>query len=216
MKALKTFALLLFVAMFAFACGDDGDDNPADNGGNNNNNTSGASSKGSLGTHTGNNTVVTSDNAQEVSGIIMGKASEVFSRALQLAVAGKPAAGTTMNIDGKVNGDKGGYAQSKGSMSYSTTGATSYNITCTFYDFSDDGALWLGGQITYTGTMSYSTTSYTYNLKYTGGLKFNGTYDGAEDFVMNYSLNGSSITYNGTMTITSGGKTFNYTYKYPL
>jgi len=64
MKALKTFALLLFVAMFAFACGDDGDDNPADNGGNNNNNTSGASSKGSLGTHTGNNTVVTSDNAQ--------------------------------------------------------------------------------------------------------------------------------------------------------
>ncbi len=217
MKALKTFALLLFVVLFAFACGDSGDDNPADGGDGGGGSTTGASTKGTLGTHTGNNTVVTSDNAAAVSNIIISKASEVFSRAMSTVKYSKAVAGTTMNLDGKVNGNNSGYAQTKGTMEVSTAGAYTYNFTCTFYDFSDDGALWLGGQVTYTGSMSVSNTgSYSYNLKYTGGLKFNGTYEGTQDFVTTYTMNGSTISYNSVTTITSGGKTFNYTYKYPM
>jgi len=219
MKALKTFALLLFVALFAFACGDDGDDNPADGGGDNNGSTSGASSKGSLSTHSGNNTVVTSDNAAQVSNIITTKSHEVFGRALQTA-APKTVAGITQNLNGKVNGNKSGYAQVTGTVvvNYNGTsvGSTTYNFTCTYNDFSDDGALWFGGQVVYTGTMTMNTaTSYSYNLKFNGGMKFNGTYEGSQDFVTTYTMNGTSFSYNSDTTITSGGQTFKYSYKYP-
>lgn len=214
MKGIKTLALLVMVAFLAFSCGDSG--NPT-NGGNGD----GGSSKGSLSTHQGANTVVTESNVQAVSGIVTSKAYEVFGRAMATIKYAKPVAGTSYNLDGRVNGNNSGYAQVKGTMTINMSGqqptSYSYNFICTYYDFSDDGALWLGGAITYTGTYDMSNTqNLKYNLTFEGGLTFNGTYEGTQDFTTNYTMTGQTFSWTSDTSTTSGGRTFTYTSKYPI
>lgn len=216
-------AVLSLTAMVMYSCGDSDSDskNPADGG---NGSTDGSSSKGTLTTHSGTNAVVTESNVATVNEKVTGKSFEVFGRALATVKykTAKPTA-QSFNLDGKVNGTKSGYAQVKGTYSVNMNGMTvsgySYNFTCTFYDFADndDTGLYLGGQLVYTGTGAVSNTNaINYDLTIKGGLKFNGDFEGAQEFTLKYLLSGTTTTsWTYTTTTTSGGKTFSGTYKYP-
>ena len=219
MKLWKMTVLLALTAMVMYSCGDSKSDSPTGGGGN----TTDASTKGSLSTHTGAaNAVVTESNVATVNTKVTEKANDVFSRALTTVKykTAKPAA-QVYNLDGKVNGSKSGYAQVKGSYSLNMSGQTmtsmTYNFTCTFYDFADDTSMYMGGLITYTGTYDMSNTSNPkYDLTYKGGLKFNGDYEGTQDFTIKYSMMGQNMSWTSTCTTTSGGKTFTSTNKYPM
>jgi hypothetical protein len=223
MKHLKLAAVLALTAMVMYSCGDSKSDNPVNGG---SDNTSGSSAKGSLATHTGNNAVVTATNVDNVNQLVTTKSFDVFGRAMETVKYGKtakPAVGTVMNLDGKVNGTNSGYAQVLGTMTVNGTGQNvtgyTYNFTCTYYDFSDETTLYLGGQVTYTGTGTIdmsSGTSMNYNITVVGGLKFNGNYEGTQDFTMKILMSGANMSWTYTGTTTSGGKTFSNTTKYPL
>ena len=224
MKKMKMLALMLTLAMFAFSCGgsDDKDDNgsPTDGG-----STSGLnSSSGSLGTHTGTNAAVTESDVDDVSSEVTAKAFQVFGRAMETAQYGgvtKPNINQVINLDGKVNGYKSGYAQVKGTYSINMTGTTvgsyTYNFTATYYDFADDESMYLGGGLKYSGTVTnvsdYNNMKYSITIK--GGLKFNGDYEGTQDFTTVYSITGGNVTWTSETKTVSGGKTFNKTIKYP-
>jgi len=189
---------------------DDGDKSP----------TGGGSSAGSLSDHAGANAVVTEDNVDEVTAEINTTAWRVFGAGLTKIQVGKPADYTT-NLSGDVVGLKNGKATVKGKivtkMNVATVSGVDYDFTCTFYDFSDDGQLYLGGSLSYKGSAKYSNNmpeSQTITIK--GGLKFNGKYSGEEDFTTTVTINMSTgkASYEGTTTVTSGGKTFTQSFKY--
>jgi hypothetical protein len=212
MRRVKVLSFLVLAAFLAFSCSSN--DNSTPTGGNN----TGNSNAGSLATHTGSNTVVTESNVDTVSQLITTKASDVFSRASIKVSYGVAKPAVDITLAGDVNGNSSGKATVNGkyTMSSDQTSLT-YNFTCTFYDFSDDNVLFLGGSIVYSG--SYNLTTYVYNLTYTGGLKFNGTYSGTQDFTTHYNSTYTNSTYsytiNSTTTTTSGGRTFTSTYSYP-
>lgn len=83
-----------------------------------------------------------------------------------------------------------------------------YNFNCTLYDFSDDGKLFLGGKLAYTGNYNYTTQVYT--IKVVGDVKFNGQYDGSQKYTLTVEMNPMSGTskYTYNTTTTSGGQTF--------
>ncbi|MDP2983645.1 MAG: hypothetical protein Q8O92_10000 [Candidatus Latescibacter sp.] len=210
MQRVKVLAFLVLAAFLAFSCSKD--DNSTPTGGN----TTGNSSAGSLATHTGNNTVVTESNVNTVTQLITTKASDVFSRALTKVSYGAAKPAVDITLAGDVTGTKSGKAVVNGKYTMSSDQKLlTYNFTCTFYDFSDDNALFLGGAIVYSG--SYNLTTNVYDLTYKGGLKFNGTYSGTQDFTTSYKydMSKSSMTIVSTNTCTSGGKTFSFTYNYP-
>jgi hypothetical protein len=226
MKALRLLPLLMLSMFLALGCGDDDDNNnPVNgNGGGGGGGGETTTTKGSLSTHSGANAAVTESNVQEVTSLLMGKMHEVFGRAMTTVKYTKPAApaaGTIMNLDGKVTGNSSGYAQVKGTMTLNQSGMTvsgyTYNFTATYYDFSDDGKIWLGGEVVYTGSADMTNLQATkYDLTFDGVLKFNGTYEGVQDFLTKYTVTGQSFSWNSTITTTSGGKTFSSTSKYPL
>jgi len=215
----KLFAMLLMVCIAIFfipGCSkdDDGDKSPTGGGG-------GSSSAGSLAEHAGANTVVTETNADQVTTEINSTAWEVFGRAMSTASYGKAAADVTTNLKGDVAGLKNGKATVNGKMITKMSGMTAtgvdYDFTCTFYDFSDDGELYLGGSLSYEGSAKYGSNyqleSYTITVK--GGLKFNGQYSGSEDFTTTVKIESAgNYSYEGTTTVTSGGKTFTESFKY--
>ena len=198
--------------------------NPLDVGGGGGSNSSGSLSAGSLEQHTSApNTVVTESNVEQVSQTINNKAWEMFGKALTMVKykTAKPSEGTIINLDGNVDGIKSGYTKVKGTMTINMSGTTvssyTYNFTCTFYNFSDDGQLWLGGSLTYTGSTDMSDyNNIKYDITIKGGLKFNGTYEGIQELTTTYTMRGSTLSWTSNTTTTSGGKTFTYTSKYPL
>lgn len=216
MKGVKSLALFIAVAFLAFSCGGSDNKSPTSSGGV-------PSSSGSIETHaSAPNTAVTAQNVQQVSQIVNTKAWEVFGEAATKIKTAKPSAGTTMTLDGKVDGLKSGYAQVKGTMTYTMSGqttvtATNFNFICTYYNFSDDDQLWLGGAITYTGKLDMTDMqNLKYDLTFKGGFKFNGTYEGTQDFTTTYTMTGQNFSWTSTTSTTSGGKTFSSTTSYPI
>jgi hypothetical protein len=218
MLRVKVLAFLVLAAFLAFSCSKDSsdDNNNSTPTGGGNNTTGGNSNLGSLATHSGANTVVTESNVNAVSTQIMQIATAAFAKAqTKASYAAKPA--IDINLAGDVSGDKSGKLTVNGKYTMSADQKSiNYNFNTTFYDYSDDNGLFLGGAIVYTGT--YNLTTNAYDLTYTGGLKFNGTYSGVQDFVTKYKLTGTtstSFTYTSTTNTTSGGKSFTSTITYP-
>lgn len=211
MQRVKVLAFLVLAAFLAFSCSKDDNSTPTGGG-----SSTGNSSAGSLAAHTGNNTTVTETNVDTVTQLITTKASDVFSRAMTKVSYGASKPAVDIILAGDVTGTKSGKAVVNGKYTISSDQKSfTYNFTCTFYDFSDDNALFLGGAIVYTGY--YNLTTNVYDLTYKGGLKFNGTYSGTQDFTTTYKydMGKSSMTIVSTTSTTSGGKTFSSTYKYP-
>jgi hypothetical protein len=214
MKSVKVLSVFLFVSFLVFSCGDSGsnkkDENP----------TGGGANAGSLSNHEGTNANVTTDNVETVSSEINTTAWEVFGRALQTVTSkvANPTADYTQQLKGDVNGNNSGKATVNGKyvvkMSGTTPTSYNYSFTCTYYDFSDDGLLWLGGTMTFSG--AYNLTNYTYNITVKGNISFNGSYEGVEVFtaVFDIDINQATQTYTVTTKVTSGGETFESTFTY--
>ena len=153
---------LSFALTLVLGCGDSDDDkddnsNPAGGGG---------ATTGSLTERPNSaNVVVTKDNVQVVSNEVNSVAWTAFGKAMQTASYGKPALDYTTNLDGEVSGASSGKAVVKGTMVSKMSGTTltgyDYDFTCTLYDYSDDGKLFLGGTLSYKGAATYS--GYTLN-----------------------------------------------------
>ena len=213
MQRVKVLAFLVLAAFLAFSCSKDSSNDSTPTGGNN----TGNSSAGSLSTHTGKNIVVTQANVDSVSSVIISQTFLVFEKALETSFGGAAKPTVEIPISGNVNGLKSGKAVVSGKYTLSSDyNTTSYNFTCTFYDYSDDAVLYYGGAINYTGNTT--STTQVYNLTFKGGLSFNGAYQGTQDFTITYieDISKGSFSYQSTMTTTSGGKTFTTTSKYPL
>lgn len=202
MKRAKALTVLLMIALFTFSCSDGGGKKTTDFG-------PGPGDGGTLAEHEGDNSAVTEDNVSQVIMEINGIAWDVFGRAMNTSFVGKPAI-----VEGDVNGYDSGKATVEGKIttimdsSFNPTG-TNYNFTCTYYDFSDDGELWLGDSMTYIGSMD--TNSMAYNITVYGNISFAGKYRGSEEFVTTISTSQTGISYSTTYTMTSGGKTFSDT-----
>lgn len=117
-------------------------------------------------------------------------------------------------INDTILGNYSGFATVTGTLQgTNSTGAQSVIIT--FYDYSDYGLLYIGGQISFTShaTVMNSTTSSSFNFE--GSVKFNGAFVGTNDFSMvnNYAFNAGKrieiVTYFNKSSIFSNGKTWN-------
>ena len=156
----------------------------------------------------GANTVVTQSNIPSVSGQVLGTAFSVFGRAQStLAGAGNLA------VAARVNGDSTGYADISGSFSSGASGG-SFDFSAIFVDFSDSGALFIGGALAYQGDISVNTTTYTVQteIRIDGTLDFAGTFSGQIKFdnVRISAGTSGAPSYSGSLTVTSGGSAFNY------
>jgi hypothetical protein len=210
MQKVKVLAFLVLAAFLAFSCSKNDDSSTGDS------NTGGNSNAGSLSSHAGKNLTVTESNADSVSAIVMQTTSEVFGKAIAVAGSGLTKPAIDIPLSGTVNGTISGHASVSGKYVVSTDYSTiQYNLTCTFFDYSDDSVLYYGGATNYAGSMVMETSAY--NLTFKGGLKFNGTYQGTQDFTTTYTYtpSTSATTYHSTINTTSGGKTFTTTFDYP-
>lgn len=212
MRNVKVLAFLVLSAFLAFSCSKNDDSSTGPSGGGNSN-------SGSLSTHSsGKNLVVTQANVDSVSDIVTETTYEVFGKALQAAGTGLAKPAIDIPLSGTVEGTVSGHATVSGKCVYSTDySSETFNFTCTFYDYSDDGILFYGGSIVYTGNFTMGQDTEVYNLTFKGGVKFNGAYAGTQDFTTTYVVNmrTSSVSIQSTINTTSGGKTFTSTYKYP-
>ena len=165
------------------------------------------------------NEQVTVGNVDQVVSKINTVAMNTYTKAL-LSVE-KPAVNITANLGGDVPGDHSGKADVDGEVITKYSGITltgvDYNVICTYYDYSDDGELFLGGSVAYTGVTKYDANNKLtdYSVTMRGGLRFNGTYEGSEEFTITKKLDAEGApTYEGTVTITSDGKTFTQSISY--
>lgn len=156
----------------------------------------------------GPNTVVSQSNISSVSGQVLGTTFSVFGRAQSaLSSAGYLAAVS------RVNGNSSGYADISGSFSGGISGG-SFDFSATFVDFSDNGALFIGGGLAYQGDISVNSATYAVQteIRLDGTLDFAGTYSGQIKFENVRISAGTSgaPSYSGSLTVTSGGSTFSY------
>ena len=210
-KHLLLFLVMISVGMFSgFGCSKDNGGSP----------TGGDVNAGSFSERSNvPNEPVTAGNADQVISEINTVAMNTYAKALTNVE--KPAASITTNLGGDVAGLKNGKADIDGKVNTKSSGLTltgvDYDVNCTYYDFSDDGELFLGGSIVYTGTVKYDVNFQPTDISVTmkGGLRFNGTYEGSEEFTVTIKtdITGTS-TYEGTATITSAGKTFTQAISY--
>jgi len=208
-KKILALTLVLLVGMlFVAGCSDDDGDDKSPTGD--------GSTAGSLTTREdAANETVTEENIDQVTARVNGTTWDVFGRALSTAQAGKALIDYTSKLSGEVEGEAGGKATVSGNMTTKMSGTSpssvNYDFTCTFYDFSDDGELWLGGKLTYKGDYNY--TSMQYNINITGDIRFNGAYEGTQTYSSVIKMNATTgeSTYTVTTTTTSGGETFTTT-----
>ncbi len=211
-KVLALMLVLLVSMMLVVGCSDDDDDkddnNPTGGGG--------GSTAGELTERTdAKNAPVTEDNIEQVTSEINQTSWDVFGRALQTVQVGKAAIDYSQKLNGEVEGRAGGKATVNGTMTTKMSGqspsSVDYNFTCTFFDFSDDGEIWLGGSLKYVGNYNY--TDMVYNIKITGDIRFNGAYQGTQTYTSEITMNATTgaSTYSVTTTTTSNGQTFTST-----
>ena len=210
-KHLLLFLLMISVGLFfSFGCSDDNGGSP----------TGGDVNAGSLSERSDvPNEPVTVDNVDQVVPEINTVAMNTYTKALTSVE--KPAASITTNLGGEVPGEHSGKADVDGKVITKMSGLTltgvDYDVDVTYYDYSDDGELFLGGSVAYTGTVKYDVDLHPTDISVTmkGGLRFNGTYEGSEEFTVTIKtdITGTS-TYEGTATITSAGKTFTQAISY--
>lgn len=200
LKHLFVCAISALSLIFVIGCGDKST-GPDGGGGSANLN----ENAGALVDHPGTNTPIKDTNtAKTVGATVQSQSTTAMSKAMsQMKMSKSQATSYSGNIDGTFNGTSSGTATAKGTYSMDQSGNFDYNIVCTFSNYSDDGKLYLGGQIHYDLSVNTSTNSGTYLI--TGKIRFNGSYVGTNNFT--YDCNLTAKTYKYTSTIVSDGVT---------
>ena len=222
MKRARYLVYLFVIAMLAWSCGDD-EKSPTD--GNGDSTTGLSATAGDIGAHTDKaNAPVTAQNVETVGADVNEIAFDVFGRALSASQVGKASLDYTVNLNGEVTGIVSGKATVNGKYTNKMNGTTvtsaDYDFTCTFYDFSDDGIYYLGGQMSFDGLMTYTANMQPglYNLTIKGNITFRGAHAGTEEFtstiIMDMTETNYDPHYTTTLTVTSGGETVTTSYTY--
>jgi hypothetical protein len=160
-----------------------------------------------------NTPVKDSATATTVGSKIQSQAMSAMGKAMQSGTAKIAAGSTDGTISKTITGTNSGTATAAGSFSYNqSTGAVSYDIVCTFSNYSDDGLLYIGGQIHFvvnmvmTQTDTSTTSSGTYTI--TGKIRFNGSFVGTNSFTYTITMPSTGKkTYTYSSTIISDGTT---------
>lgn len=169
---------------------------------------------GALTSHSGNNTPVKdSVSAAKVGAIIQEQANAAVSKVFETMGDGlsKRTSSTQKGtIESSINGKNSGTATVKGDYTASQTSAV-VNVVCTFSDYSDDGDIFLGGQMSFDIKMTSDQTGENTSMKFTitGNIKFNGAYIGTNTFTIDADINDESDeeSFTYTSTIVSDGVT---------
>lgn len=166
---------------------------------------------GTLDSHAGTNTPVKdSATAASVGTSLQSLSMAAGGKAMSLKKMANIKAGATGELNGTINGTNSGTATVSGSYEYDqTSGEVNYEMVCTFNNYSEDGKIFLGGQIGYVVDMSFDQTAGTMSGIYTitGKIRFNGTYIGSNDFNCDISMSGTKQSYTYSSTIVSDGVT---------
>jgi hypothetical protein len=213
MKKLLSLVLIACVSLFAvIGCGK----SPTGNDDNNHNVTLNANA-GTLTAHAGNNAAITdSTTAATVGGTVSSQSMTAGGKAMDLSMSKLLAAATTVNgnISGTINGDSAGTASVTGSWSYNqSTEAVHYDVVCTFSNYSENGVLFLGGQIHFVLDMATSGSVHSGTYAITGAVRFNGSFVGTNTFTYDVDFNSATTTtYTYTSTIVSNNQTITVSY----
>ena len=210
MNRIKSLAFMLVLGVIFFACGEGRQDPTGIDGGSGL--TEGLLTKGTDGP----NLVVTLSNADSASQTINEAIFAALPKAAY-AVISDP----SITEPVRMMGDYSGYAVVDGSATMVET-SMKYDFKLTFYDYSDDGSIYIGGSLQYlssfvnqgdTQKIVYVNGEIKFAGPYTGFIKYNNfllPIDGSEnlisifapDPVLEYVLRGGSVTFN------SGGNEF--------
>jgi hypothetical protein len=124
---------------------------------------------------------------------------------------------TTISIDStfKIDGENSGYAQIKqtGTITMNMTteeGKINYSASITYFDFSNDGKVFIGGEGQCTLNANYSSDVQSMSVTHVGHIKFNGLYIGECKYNMSVELNDDQVSYSGDMKIISNGEEYTY------
>ena len=168
MSRIKSISILLFFGVVFLACSESRQDPMGIDQGN-------GLSEGSLTVSgDGPNTVVTASNADSASQAINETALSAFQKAA-FAFDIRPSQVEPVRMDGSYNG----YAVVDGSAE--KAGAISnYNLKATFYDYSDDGLIYIGGSLQFQGSMDKQ--GITKDIFVNDEIKFAGTYSGSLEY----------------------------------
>ncbi|MBN1292416.1 MAG: carboxypeptidase regulatory-like domain-containing protein [Candidatus Latescibacteria bacterium] len=158
---------------------------------------SGFSGEGSLTLHDGPNVTLTENNAPEVNQIILDTVNSIIDRSYKNM--GKPVA--NLELSARVDGEASGYALVKGTRGFKQSALTQ-DLTCTLFDFSDDGELFLGGLVHYHSAIEEETHEEI--ATYSGDVCMSGAFAATESFDIRRE-NGVEI--NGTYECISAGNT---------
>ena len=160
----------------------------------------------------GDNVKVTRDNVGEVHALLMDAVFNIYLKAKAPLAEG---------VSGRVNGDIAGYADVAGSFTAgqrANGGAPGViDLTAVFYDYSDDGRLYISGKIHY-GGISLSSVDEHPPLYILGTLNYAGSYKGRNDYRFTIQSFHGQLSYYGSYSASrnfSGTSSFGDTWPPP-
>ena len=163
----------------------------------------------------GPNVVVTRNNADSASQVIIAAVFTAFPKAADAAI-NRPSPNKWV----RMTGDYQGYAVVDGVTEFAGT-ALNCNLEVTFYDYSDDGLFYFGGTLLYLG--SIDRQGVTKDIRVNDEIKFAGPYTGFirfNSFLLAIDDQGNPISVfappevtnkiirSGSVTFNSGGNKF--------
>ena len=218
MNRIKSLSLLLVLGVIFFACGEGRQDPTGIDGGSGL--TEGLLTKGTDGP----NLVVTSTN--------LDSAIQTVNEAVFAAL---PKAAYAVSFDPSITepvrmtGDYSGYAVVDGSVTMVGT-SMKYDFKLTFYDYSDDGSIYIGGSLQYlSSSVNQGVLKKIVDVKgeikfagsYTGFIKYNNfllQIDGGENLISIFAPDPvlEYVLHGGSVTVKSGDNTFALIDPYPI
>jgi len=218
MNRIKSLSLLLVLGVIFFACGEGRQDPTGIDEGSGL--TEGLLTKGTDGP----NLVVTLSNADSASQVI----NEAVFAALPKA-AYTVARDPSITEPVRMTGDYSGYAVVDGSATMVET-SMKYDFKLTFYDYSDDGSIYIGGSLQYlSSSVNQGPIKKIVDVKgeikfagsYTGFIKYNNfllQIDGGENLISIFAPDSvlEYVLHGGSVTVKSGDNTFALINPYPI
>ena len=207
MNRIKSLAFMLVLGVIFFACGEGRQDPTGIDGGSGLTLTKGTD---------GPNLVVTLSNADSASQTINVAIFAALPKAAY-AVISDP----SITEPVRMMGDYSGYAVVDGSATMVET-SMKYDFKLTFYDYSDDGSIYIGGSLQYVSSsvnqgeqkkIVYVNGEIKFAGPYTGFIKYNNfllPIDGSENLISIFAPDQvlEDVLRGGTVTFNSGGNEF--------
>ncbi|HUU28941.1 MAG TPA: hypothetical protein VM123_14110 [archaeon] len=156
----------------------------------------------------GQNATVTESNAGQVSEIVLAPVISAFSKGYASLATGILLAATV-----QIEGNSYGFAEISGTIS-SNQPPADFNFSAKFYDFSEDGNIYLGGSLQFTGSLAFNIQThevYT-TVKISGEISFAGLYNGSikyDDLEIIADRNGL-VSVRGNISVSSGETSFDF------